>query len=308
MQFTDRYHPIKKLGEGGMGEVWLVYDKKLAATFALKQLKPDLYRHKDWLRFEREIRHLRSIRHPNVVRLVDWSEEAANPFYTMEYCHQGSLETLQSGSPPDVDHETVKQILKSILTGLDHLHCLASPLIHRDLKPQNVLRGDDGQLKIADFGLSIGAGDETLTSTNWGSVGFTAPEQFTGMHSVDQRADLYSAGAIGFYLLTGEAPNSGEYVHTALGNDALAQVIARLVRPYPDDRPRAAGHALKALDVKFGHEGNSTGQYGTETELVQCTRCGSCAVRTHSYEPSGSRDEVKCLACGYQPDPIVEER
>lgn len=205
----DKLTLLKKLGEGGMGEVWLAYHEDLAAQFAVKKLRPDLVRPKDVQRFDRELRYLAAIRHPNIVRVVDFSSDPTRPGYAMEYCPDGSL-----ADPAHAAIGEAQQIERfwQALEGLEHLHTRPSRLVHRDLKPGNLLMGADGKVKISDFGLSRDLDTSRVTSTasNWVSPGFSPPEQWEDFRSVDERSDLFALGATFYFLITSRHFNTQE--------------------------------------------------------------------------------------------------
>ena len=197
---------IRKLGQGGMGEVWLAYHDEIGAQFAVKSINSNMVRDKDASRFEREVALLRGLRHKNIVRIVDYASDVDRPGYAMELCTGGTLEEVAGAKP------TIKEWLNyfwQAADGLEYLHSQEPPIVHRDLKPANLLIGADGKLKLGDFGLSKSLNDSCLTSTNsnWGTPGFSPPEQWAHFSAIDARADMYSLGATFYYLLSGQIYN-----------------------------------------------------------------------------------------------------
>ena len=182
-----------------MGEVWLAHHDDLAAQFAVKSIRPELVRDKDLSRFEREVSLLQSLRHRNIIRIVDHSSDPARPGYAMEFCPGGTIaETIHANA----DSGSLLDYFWQAADGLEYLHSQQPPIVHRDLKPANMLIGADERLKLSDFGLSkvIGKTDLTSTSSNWGTPGFSPPEQWMDFAAVDARADLYSLAATFYYL------------------------------------------------------------------------------------------------------------
>lgn len=230
----DRLQKIKKLGEGGMGQVWLVYDPTTGAQFAAKQLHPHLVRPKDIARFQREIENLKALRHPNIVRFVEASDDPANPGYMMEYCPAGSLDSVVHETSADSVRATA--LFLQIIAGLKCAHDAPGTILHRDIKPGNVLIGADGNAKLSDFGLSVVLDGEQrrVTTSNWVSPGFSPPEQYVDFVSVDQRADVYASGAVFYYLLTGTCydPRSG----LLNVNEPFRRLLERMLAERPDDR------------------------------------------------------------------------
>lgn len=194
----NNYEKIRLLGEGGMGEVWLVSHKSARTLFAAKFLKPELTRPKDYIRFQRELRALSSIDHPNIIKVVDVSEDKSKPGYVMEYCPDGSLEDQFQSADLDA-----RKLLSSLCNAVKCIH--DNHLIHRDIKPQNILISPGGQLRLSDFGLVIDDNSKrtVVTTSNWVSCGFAPPEQYRDMSSVTKKADIFAIGAVYYYLRTG---------------------------------------------------------------------------------------------------------
>jgi len=144
--FAGRYRRIRPLGKGAMASVWLAEDTELGRQVAVKLLRPDADRE----RFRREARAVAGLAHPHVCRLYDFGEAAEGPFMVLEYLSGGSLdERLRPGEPlPDED---TARIAAEVAGGLAHAH--ANRLVHRDLKPGNILFDGEGRAKIADFGI-----------------------------------------------------------------------------------------------------------------------------------------------------------
>lgn len=206
-----RYRLEASLGRGGTGEVFRARDLRLDRVVAVKMLHP-------WVatdeaarqRFRREATTLAQLRHPNVVQVLDFDDALPAPFLVQEHCGGGTLVRRTQEAP--LPWPEVAAIGLAIARGLSHAH--AAGVTHRDLKPGNVLYGDDGQVRVADFGLADvlrrEAGDATLTmdGSRVGSPEYWAPEQAAGQQ-VTERADLYALGCILYELATGSLPFEG---------------------------------------------------------------------------------------------------
>ncbi|HZC29393.1 MAG TPA: serine/threonine-protein kinase, partial [Gaiellaceae bacterium] len=202
---VGRYRIVRRLGAGGMAVVELAHDLQLDRPVAIKLLGENLLGDADVRRrFVREARSAARLAHPNVVRVFDTGEAAGRPFIVMEYVAGASLAAVlheRGKLPPD---EVVRLGMQAS-AGLGHAH--GHDLVHRDVKPQNLILRDDGTLKIADFGLV--RGDETTHVTRdgtlLGTAAYIAPEQAAGAE-VTAAADIYSLGAVFYELLTGRPP------------------------------------------------------------------------------------------------------
>jgi len=214
-QLGDRYQVGELLGRGGMAEVHEGRDLRLGRRVAIKILKPDLARDPAFLaRFRREAQSAASLNHPNIVAVYDTGEDeygqgpqaATAPFIVMELVEGITLkELLQSGNK--LVPERALEITSGVLAALDYSH--RHGIIHRDIKPGNVMLTTTGAVKVMDFGIARAVADAgqtgTSTSTVLGTAAYLSPEQAQG-RTVDARSDLYSAGVVLFELLTRRAP------------------------------------------------------------------------------------------------------
>ena len=257
-ELGGRYRLEASLGRGGTGEVFRARDLRLDRLVAVKILHPWVAGDADaQRRFRREATTLAQLRHPNIVQVLDFDDALPSPYLVQEHCGGGTLVRRAQEAP--LQWPEVAAIGLAIARGLAHAH--AAGVTHRDLKPGNVLYGDDGELRVADFGLADvlrrEAGDATLTmdGTRVGSPEYWAPEQAAGQQ-VTERADLYALGCILYELATGSLPFEGSdrlqvgmrRIHedppppTAFAPDLPPEaeaLITALLQRAPERRPRA---------------------------------------------------------------------
>jgi len=206
---NDRYEIIKNIGEGGMANVYLANDIILNRQVAIKVLRGDLAGNEKFIRrFQREALSLSNLSHPNIVEVYDVGEEDDNHYIVMEYVEGKTLKQLIQKRGALTIPE-VKDIMMQLTDGLSHAH--DAYIIHRDIKPQNILILDNGLVKITDFGIAIAMNATQLTQTNsvMGSVHYLPPEQANGKGPTI-KSDIYSLGILMYELLTGEVPFKGE--------------------------------------------------------------------------------------------------
>ncbi|HLR07881.1 MAG TPA: Stk1 family PASTA domain-containing Ser/Thr kinase [Bacillota bacterium] len=205
---NERYKIIKRIGGGGMANVYLARDIILDRDVAVKALRMEYANDQEFIaRFDREAQSATSLAHPNIVNIYDIGEEDHMLYMVMEYVDGMTLkEYIQQYGPLSVP-ETL-DIMKQITSAINHAH--ANNIIHRDIKPQNILINTYGQVKVTDFGIAIALSATTLTQTNsiLGSVHYLSPEQARGGMAT-KKSDVYSLGIVLFELLTGRLPFSG---------------------------------------------------------------------------------------------------
>ena len=208
-KINDRYQVIRSIGEGGMANVYLAYDTILDRNVAVKVLRGDLATDEKFVRrFQREAMSASALSHPNIVEMYDVGEDDGNYFIVMEYIDGKTLKNLikKRGAL------TVSEVVDIMLQLTSAISCAHdSYIIHRDIKPQNVMILDDGRVKITDFGIAIASNASELTQTNsvMGSVHYLPPEQANGAGAT-AKSDIYSLGILMFELLTGKLPFKGE--------------------------------------------------------------------------------------------------
>src|SRR3954465_13507362 len=206
--FDGRYRIVRKLGTGGMANVYLAEDEVLGRRVAIKILN-DRHAGDDQFveRFRREAKNAASLSHPNIVSIYDRGQAEGTYYIAMEYLDGRSLKELivaRGPAPVNVAIEYARQILAAIRFA--HRH----GIVHRDIKPPNVLVDAEGRLKVTDFGIArAGASQMTEAGSIIGTAQYLSPEQARGA-PVDQTSDLYSVGVVLYELLTGQVPFTGD--------------------------------------------------------------------------------------------------
>ena len=260
---SDRYTVERKLGHGGMATVYLARDTMLDRPVALKVLAEHLADDEDFReRFLREARLAAKFVHPNVVQVYDVGEDERGPYIVMEYVEGDTLadELRRRGRLPS---DEVIAIGIQLCAALDAAH--AAGLVHRDIKPQNVLRRPDGHVKIADFGIarSLAATSHTELGTVLGTAAYLAPEQARG-EQVTPAADIYSLGVVLYELLIGRTPYEADTLpELVLKREqgaveppgklvpgvppGLDRVVMRCLAVRPEDRPASAAALAREL-------------------------------------------------------------
>ena len=206
---NERYQVIKMIGEGGMANVYLAHDTILDRDVAVKVLRGDLADDEKFVRrFQREAIAASSLSHPNIVEMYDVGEDDGKYFIVMEYIEGQTLKSLIKKRGALTLAEVI-DIMDQLTSGIACAH--DSYIIHRDIKPQNIMILDDGRVKITDFGIAMALNSNELTQTNsvMGSVHYLPPEQASGNGSTI-KSDIYSLGILMYELLTGKVPFKGD--------------------------------------------------------------------------------------------------
>ena len=208
-KINDRYQIIKSIGEGGMANVYLAYDTILDRNVAIKVLRGDLAHDDKFVRrFQREALAASSLSHPNIVEVYDVGEDNGQYYIVMEYIEGKQLKQLLKKRGKLTLSEVI-DIMLQVTDGMSVAH--DAYIIHRDIKPQNIMIEDNGMVKITDFGIAMAMNSTQLTQTNsvMGSVHYLPPEQANGKTATLQ-SDIYSMGILMYELLTGNLPYKGD--------------------------------------------------------------------------------------------------
>jgi len=207
--FADRYEIIEDLGEGGMGRVYRAFDQKIKEAVALKLIRPEIgFNTQAIERFRNELKIARKISHRNVCRMYDLGEEGFLTYITMEYVSGEDLKRFVKRAGQLTSGKAIF-IAKQVAAGLTEAHRLG--VIHRDLKPQNIMIDQDGNARIMDFGIARFVDSDKLTGSGVmiGTPEYMSPEQ-AELKDVDKRTDIYSLGVVMYEMVTGQVPFEGE--------------------------------------------------------------------------------------------------
>lgn len=208
-RISGRYKILDMIGGGGMANVYLAHDMILDRDVAVKMLRLDFANDEEFIRrFHREAQSATSLVHPNIVSIYDVGEEDDLYYIVMEYVNGQTLKQyIQQNSPIPIDEAL--EILQQLTSAISHAH--QNHIVHRDIKPHNILIDRNGNVKITDFGIAMALSATSITQTNsvLGSVHYLSPEQARG-GMANKKSDIYSLGIVMFELLTGRLPFSGE--------------------------------------------------------------------------------------------------
>ena len=207
MMIADRYEILEKIGTGGMSDVYKAKDHKLNRFVAVKVLKQEFSENANFVsKFRIEAQAAAGLMHPNIVNVYDVGEEGENHYIVMELVEGITLKKYIEKKARLSVKEAVS-IAIQVSMGIEAAH--NNHIIHRDIKPQNIIISKEGKVKVTDFGIAKAATSNTITSNVMGSVHYTSPEQARGGYS-DEKSDIYSLGITMFEMLTGRVPFNGE--------------------------------------------------------------------------------------------------
>ena len=270
---ANRYVLGELIGAGGMADVYAAEDRRLSRKVAVKLLRSDLARDPQFIaRFKKEALSAAGLNHPSIVAVFDSGEEAGSSYIVMELVHGKTLrEYLHGGKTLEVEHAL--EIIAGVLEALAYSH--QNGIVHRDIKPGNIMITDKGEVKVMDFGIARVTDDPSATMTGtWNVVGtaqYLSPEQATG-EIADERSDIYSVGCLLFEMLTGRTPFIGDtpvaiaYQHVSsiapnaseINEDLDSNIDAILqvaLQKDPKDRYQSAGAML--ADIKRAMKGQA---------------------------------------------------
>jgi serine/threonine protein kinase len=280
---VSHYNIIEKLGEGGMGEVYLAEDLKLERKVAIKFLPQHFTKDKENVeRFEREAKAAASLNHPNIVTIHEIAKYDDQTFIVMEYVEGNTLrDILITSSKFPVPNSS--DIITQISEGLSKAH--QAGIVHRDIKPENIIIDKDGRVKILDFGLAKLKGVSKLTkeTSTLGTIHYMSPEQIQGQE-VDHRSDIWSFGVVLYEMLTGEVPFSGDYeqaiIYAILNSNpleeeraqstipqAMNQLLQCMLQKNPQQRYASINQFL--MDLKNCKENQTVGVKSRKLKLLR---------------------------------------
>jgi serine/threonine-protein kinase len=285
---SGRYKLEAKLGSGGMSTVYLARDTTLDRSVAVKVMHREMSEQADQLeRFRQEARAVAKLSHPNVVAVIDAGEDGGHPYIVFEYV-EGETLKQRINRIGALDTQEALAYAIEIARGLTVAH--ARNMIHRDIKPQNVLIDSEGRAKLTDFGISRQLEQDGMTATGrvLGTTDYVAPEQAMG-HGVDQRSDVYSLGVVLYEMLVGQVPfHADSQVGVAMKHvneelpdvqqrrpdisAAAALVVERATAKEPDERYEDVGEMIDdlstALEVEAARAGSTTGEATSVLDAV----------------------------------------
>ena len=207
MILGDRYEVLEKIGAGGMSDVYKAKDHKLNRLVAVKVLKQEFSENANFVsRFSTEAQAAACLMHPNIVTVYDVGEENGVYYIVMELIEGITLKKYIEKKARVSVKEAVS-IAIQVAMGIEAAH--SKHIIHRDIKPQNIIISKDGKVKVTDFGIAKAATSKTISSNVMGSVHYTSPEQARGGYS-DEKSDIYSLGITIYEMLTGRVPFDGD--------------------------------------------------------------------------------------------------
>lgn len=257
---------IKKLGAGGMGEVYLAEDTRLDRKVALKFLPLHFTADTESLaRFEREAKATAALNHPNIITVHEIGDHENQTFIAMEYVEG---ESLRERMAKELSLNEILDLVTQICAGLGKAH--QADVVHRDIKPENIMIDRDGRVRILDFGLAKLKGVTKLTreASTLGTLNYMSPEQFQALE-VDHRTDIWSLGVILYEMITGELPFAGDYeaavMYSVLNEDLgsltssqfdvpgqLELVVNKTLVKNPDERYQQINEMLVDLESISG--------------------------------------------------------
>jgi len=257
----DRYRIVKVLGGGGMGQVYLAQDTRLAdKPCAIKELIPDPHvtpqeRQQAAAQFHREAAILAHLSHPNLPNVYDYFEERERFYLTMDYVDGETLTEQLTKSPEGLPQEMVVEWAIQLCNVLEYLHSQTPPVVFRDMKPDNVMSTPDGDIRLIDFGVARLFDPTKRTDTlKMGTAGYAPPEQYAGQGQTTPRSDIYALGATLYELLTGDDPTAHPFVFPCPQDlkpgisPSLANVVTRALNLDPAERFPSARAMREALE------------------------------------------------------------
>ena len=287
------YRIITLLGRGGMADVYRAEDERLGREVALKAVPPEFARDPERIeRFEREVRAAAKLNHPNIVTVYEFGQGEGQHFYTMALMTGGDLKARIRTHPEGMAPQEARRVASAVAQALDYAHRYG--LVHRDVKPENILFDEDGRPQLTDFGIAraMESGTRmTATGMSIGSPHYMSPEQAQGLQ-VDGRGDLYSLGVVLYEMLTGRLPfEAGNTLAVALAHlnepapelpAALAAwkpLLDRLLAKSPEDRYASAWELASVLAGETLPPASATRVVPVRRQVGPTRRAGASGTR-----------------------------
>ncbi len=310
MLFDGRYRVVRKLGSGGMADVYLAEDEELGRRVAIKILNERHANDEQFVeRFRREAKNAAGLSHPNIVSIYDRGEAEGTYYIAMEYLDGRSLKELVVARGPLPIGDAIA-FTREVLSALRFAH--RKGVVHRDIKPHNVMADADGRLKVTDFGIArAGASQMTEAGSIIGTAQYLSPEQARGT-AVDQRSDLYSVGIVLYELLTGTVPFNGETpVEIAMRHLSdtpqppsikrpeippdLDMIVLRALAKNPDDRFQTAAEMAAELERVAQGAGVTTETADAATAVLSGTAFATAptAITPPRRPPAAARPSYR---------------
>ncbi|HXZ41935.1 MAG TPA: tetratricopeptide repeat protein [Terriglobales bacterium] len=269
----QRYEILSILGEGGMGAVYKAMDRELNRPVALKVIRPELAKNKGIIaRFKQELLLARQVTHRNVIRIYDLGEADGVKFITMEFIEGEDLRTLMLREKKLSPTEAI-EIIQQVCRALEAAHSVG--VIHRDLKPQNIMRDKAGRILVMDFGLARTMASDGMTKTGAlvGTMDYMSPEQALGK-TLDQRSDLYTVGLILYELLTGKMPFAADSAIASLLKRTQERAVP--ISDHDDSVPRSVSNIVgKCLERDVSLRYQNVAELLADLEAWQGNRAGA---------------------------------
>src|SRR5512147_1328424 len=259
-QTLGQYRVIEQMGSGGMATVYKAYHPRLDRYVAIKMLHEAFQEDKNFLaRFQREARIVAKLEHPHIVPVFDFSEASGQPYLVMRFIEGETLKARLSKG--DLTLDEVRRVIKPVAEALAYAH--GQGVLHRDVKPSNILLTPEGGVYLADFGLAriAQAGESTLSQDSLlGTPQYISPEQAQGQSDLDARTDVYSLGVVVYELLLGRVPFQADTPYAVIHDHIYAPLpLPRSIKPdFPEPLERVL---LKALTKDRADRYASVGEF-----------------------------------------------
>jgi serine/threonine protein kinase len=304
------YQVLAPLGRGGMGNVYKALHTRLEKLVALKILPTDRISADAVARFQREMKAVGKLHHPNIVQAFDAGEHEGQHFLVMELIDGVDLSAIihHHGSLPVAD---ACELIRQAAVALEYVR--QQGMVHRDVKPSNLMLNSGGQLKLLDLGLALlhdptREGDQlTALGSTMGTADYVAPEQTGDSHNVDIRADIYSLGCTLFKLLTGRGPFSAPKYRSS-----LQKIIAHRTEPFPDirvDRPDVSAELKSIIDRMVAKQPDQ--RYATPAQVASVLEpfcAGNDLSRITAIEAAGTRTDAEMTASTFVSNATSESK